>query len=74
MRRLFYFWGIKSLSPSSYVVLFNHGGNPLFSYPDFCDFRDRNQLLSGVAASNPVARTAHIAPRLPPVFAGVRWS
>jgi predicted permease len=35
------------------VVVLNHGGNPLFSYPDLRDFQDRNQLLSGVAASNP---------------------
>jgi len=35
------------------VVVLGRGGGPLFSWPDYRDFRDRNESMAGLAASNP---------------------
>lgn len=35
------------------LVVLSRGGNPLISYPEYRDLRDRSQSLDGVAASNP---------------------
>src|SRR5579863_344954 len=46
---------LKPLAVSEPVqlVVVSRGGSPLLSYPDYRDFRDRNQSLAGLAASNP---------------------
>ena len=35
------------------LVVLSRGGGPLFSWADYRDFRDRNQSMTGMAASNP---------------------
>ena len=35
------------------VTVVSHGGHPLFSYPNYRDYQDRNQSFTAFAASNP---------------------
>src|SRR3974390_3158104 len=42
------------VSQANNVVVLSHGGEPMFSWPDYRDLRDRSRTLAAVAASTPM--------------------
>jgi predicted permease len=41
-----------SVPESNRITVASRGESPFFSYPDYCDYRDRNISFAGLAASN----------------------
>jgi predicted permease len=42
-----------SVPDAESVTVLSRGGDPLFSYLDYCDYRDRNQSFTALAATTP---------------------